>query len=212
MKLQNPPQACLDKAQRIEKYLAPPLIASIYAIIAVFWAVLISGLFAALVSASAVNPTPVSVTILAVLALIPSAFGIVAYFLRPKDPASLYITRFAEMWRKPISVVAELCTFKTALLSGDTVSIQVAFYFPASPKAAEMKEQIYTFAYAALSTLCSMRRFAPGKRDIEAAIEPALEMVASDHKLAVLFPNVLGIYMISESYTYEDAALVAAAS
>lgn len=210
MKFQNPPQGNLDKAQSIEKYLAPAMIASIYAIIAVFWAVLVAGVFAALVSVSAVNPTPVSVTILVVLAIIPSVFGIAACFSRPNDPASLYITRLAEMWRKPISVVAELCTFKTVLLSGNTVSIQVAFYFPASPKAAEMKEQIYTFAYAALSTLCSMRHSAPGKRDVEAAIEPALEMVASDHKLAVLYPNVLGIYMISESYTYDDVLIAAA--
>lgn len=211
MKGQNPPQHCLDKAQNIERYLASPMIASIYALIAVFWAVLLSGLFASLVYFSSVNPTAISITILAVLALIPSAFGIVAYFLRPKDPVSLWISRLAETLRTPLNVLSEICTFKTVLMNGATLSIQVVFYFAASPKDASLREQIYTFSHAALSTLCSMRFAAPAKRDFEAALEPALAIIASEWKLPVLYSNVLGVYVTADSYTYSDEDLLAAA-
>lgn len=188
------------------------MLASIYAIIVVSWAVLVSGLFAALVSLSAVNPTSVSITILAVLAFIPSAFGIVAWFLRPKDPVSSFISRMAETWRTPINVLSEICTFKTVLMNGASLSIQVVFYFAASPKDASLREQLYTFSHAAVSTLCSMRFSTPDKRDFEAALEPALAIVASEWKLPVLYSSVLGVYVTADSYTYSDEDLLAAAS
>lgn len=212
MKAQNPPQAHLDKAHRIEKYLSPGTTGLIYAIISVSWAVLLSVVAAGLIHLSAVPAAPVTITIFAVLAVIPTAVSIPTWFLRPHDPVSSYIMRLAEMWRTPISLIAELCTFRTVLLSGDILSVQVVFHMPASPKAAELREQIYTFAQAALSTLCSMRHSAPGKADFEAAIEPAIEIVASEHKVPVLYSNVLGVYTISDLCSYGDEALLAAGS
>lgn len=211
MKGQNPPQVFLDKAQNIEKYLAPATIALIYAIISVSWAVLIAAVFTALVYFSAVTAAPVTLTIFAVLALAPAAAAIPLWFLRPRDPVSSYIIRLAEMWRRPINVLSELCTFKTVLVNGETLSIQAVFYFQARPKDEDLREQIYTFSHAALSTLCSMRFSAPDKRDFEAALEPALAIVASEWKLPVLYSTVLGVYVTSDSYTYSDEDLFAIA-
>ena len=208
MKAKNPPKAYLEKAQSIEKYLAPGMIASIYATIAVLWAVLISLVFAALVSLSAATPTPVTLAIYGVLAFVPSATAVAAWFVRPNDPVSACIAHLAATWRKPLSVVVERCTFKTVLMSGQLFSIQVAFYHSFKGDNRRLNEQLYTFARAALFTLCSMRLSPPSRADLEAAMEPALEIVASEFKLTVLYSDVLETYGIQE--TYEEEELVSA--
>lgn len=201
MRSQNPPQAYLDKALATEKYLRPAVIASIYAVAAILWAVFICLAFVVVVNMSAASATPIAITIVVALALIPAVFAVTAWFMRPDDLLSNYLTRYANMWRIPIEVAKDHRLFKLMLMTGEAIGIDITFYYPAKEQTDELRERLYTLTHAALSSVCSMRNSAPSEDEVEETIEPKLDTVAREFDLPILYSEVRDIGQYPEAYT-----------
>lgn len=201
MRSQNPPQAYLDRAQATEKYLRPAMIASIYAITAVTWAVLIGLGFAALVYLSDTNATPTAVVIVLVFALVPAGYAVAAWFRRPTDLLSAYLTRYANMWRIPINLTHDQRLFKVMLMTGEALGISISFYYPAKDDTKDLKDELYTLTHAAISAVGTMRHTAMSEREVEEIIDPQLEKVAIEFGLSVLYAEVHEVNKYPEAYT-----------
>jgi hypothetical protein len=201
MRIENPPQAYLDRALSVERYLRPAVLATIYAAAAASWAVLLCLAFATLVHFAAANPTPITITIVLALALVPAAFAAAAWFLRPNDLLSTYISRYANMWREPIELVHDQALFKVMLMTGEVLGISVCFYYPMKEQKEEMKERLYSVTHSRLSAVGSMRNSAMSEQEIEAIIDPALEFIARGFELPVLYAEVGEVGKYREAYT-----------
>ena len=201
MRSQNPPQAYLDRAQAAEKYLSPAMIASIYSIAATTWAVLIGLGFAGLVYLSDTNATPTAIVIVLVFALIPAAYSVAAWFRRPDDLISAYLTRYTNMWRIPIKLTHDQRLFKVMLMTGEVLGISISFYYPAKDDTKELKDELYTLTHAAISAVGSMRNSVMSEREIEETLDPALEKVAIEFGLPVLYAEVHEVGKYQEAYT-----------
>lgn len=201
MRSQNPPQAYLDKAVTIEKYLRPAMIASIYAIAATAWAVFIGLGFAVLVYLSAASDTPIAITIVLAFALIPAAYAVAAWFRRPDDLISAYLTRYANMWRIPVKLTCDEQLFKVMLMTGDVLGISISFYYLAKEETADLKKELYTLTHAAISAVASTRHSAMSDREVEEIMDPALERVAIEFGLPVLYAEVHEVGKYQEAYT-----------
>jgi hypothetical protein len=204
MRRQNPPPAHLAKAGEIEKYLRPEALATSYGVAAICYLALVSLLFASMVYESFVSPTPTTITLFAVIAFVPSTVASLAYFLRPDDPLSLYLTNKMNLWKCPISVPADSCTFKAGLRSGEIASITVAFHYPSKDQTKEVKERLCTCVHAALANDFSMRVQVPSYPDIENAVDASLETIAAEYKLPVLYLEVQNVDITRDSYSIED--------
>jgi hypothetical protein len=190
MRRQNPPQAHLDKAQEIEKYLSPSMTAAIYGICGISYAVLVSLIFAAFVYESILRPTPAVVTIFAVIAFIPAIFIFLAWFLRPNDPVSSYITGLVDLWRRPIGVTPDPCTFKITLMDGESLQIKLSFYYPSKDQTSRVKERIYTSIHGALTKDFYLGAKLPTGQEIESALDASLEMLAAECGIPVLYLEI----------------------
>ncbi|MGC2163522.1 MAG: hypothetical protein WA634_16555 [Silvibacterium sp.] len=198
MRRQNPPQSCIDYAQELDKYLSPLPLAAIYCLSGFAYCILISLIFAGLVYVSVLNPTPVVITIFAAVGFIPTTLLFFAWFLRPNDPISSHLTSLANMWRTPISAPADPCTFKIWLRSGESLCIQLTFYYPSSYQASFVKERLYTHVQATLANNFSARVIAPTPQEIERAIDPQLEVLASKCNIPVLYMEIQDVYTDSQ--------------
>jgi hypothetical protein len=192
MRSQNPPQAYLDRAQAAEKYLSPAMIASIYSIAATTWAALIGLGFAGLVYLSDTNATS---------AAIAAAYSVAAWFRRPDDLISAYLTRYTNMWRIPIKLTHDQRLFKVMLMTGEVLGISISFYYPAKDDTKELKDELYTLTHAAISAVGSMRNSVMSEREIEETLDPALEKVAIEFGLPVLYAEVHEVGKYQEAYT-----------
>lgn len=201
MRSQNPPQAYLDRALAVEKCLRPATIASIYVIGSVSWAILISLIFAASVYLSSVTTTPLAITIFLALALIPAGFAVAAWCMRPNDLLSTYLSRYANMCRTPITATNDQRMFKVMLMTGEAIAIDLSFHYPVKEQKRELKERLYTLTHAALSSTCSMRNSALDQHEVEEAIDPAIEIVAREFALPILYAEVHEIGRYKEAYT-----------
>lgn len=193
MRRQNPPHSYLVRAQEIETYLRPVTIAAVYGTCGISYAAFISLLFLLLVYGSFLNPTPITVMIFAVFAFIPSTFAFLAWFLRPNDPLSSYLKNLAGLWRNPIAVPGEPCTFKARLGNGDAFCIDISFYYPLKDQNPRTRERLYTCIHAAIAQDSCMRNAIPTMPEIEAAIDRPLEMLATECDIPVLYAEIESI-------------------
>jgi hypothetical protein len=201
MRRQNPPQASLDKAQNVERYFSPTVIASAYAACSVLYFVFIALLFAALVHDFILNPSLLAITIFALLAVVPAALIFLIYFRRPNDPFSKYIKRVANVLRTPVRVSPDQCVFKVLLMDGAVSCVHLTFYYPSSDQTPEVKEKLYTYVHACLDKDSSMRATAPSKKEIETAANAALELLAEEQDIPVLYVEVEDTYKLQDAYT-----------
>jgi hypothetical protein len=201
MRRLNPPQDCLRKAREIERYLRPAALAAIYALLGLGYLVLISLAFVALLYAGILNPTPIIATSAAVIAFVPSIFAFLAHFLRPHDPLSCYISKHVNRWRQPIAVPAEQHTFKARLRNGDDVSVALSFYYPEQCKTIEVRERLVSSVKRSLGRYLLSRATLPTYREIENALDRAVESVADECNIPVLYLEVIGIDRVLSAHS-----------
>lgn len=200
MRRQNPPEAYLEKALEFESYLKPVTIATLYVITGVLYCAIVSLVFAALISASVLKPTPAVATIFAVIGFVPAAFLFLAPFLRPNDPLSKYISELAETCRKPLAVSTDDCNFKVQLMDGETVQIKLGFRYPAKYHALDVREKMYTLVYGALTKDFGTRVIAPGSLEIEHIVDIPLGFLAAEYNIPVLYAQVFDVERLYESH------------
>jgi hypothetical protein len=201
MRRQNPPQAALDQAQHIEKFLNPAAIAVAYALLAAILFGFISLLFAVLVHDYLLNPTPTTISLFAVAGLVPAVFAFLAYRGRPDDPLSWSIMRLANSWRIPVSLVADRRTFKVLLMNGETICINFSFHYPAKNQTAELSGRLDTYVRTALEQECSKHSKLPSEMQIIDALEVPLELVAEQYDIPVLYPEIRDIHKVRDAYS-----------
>ncbi len=204
MRRQNPPQAYFDKALEFENYLKPITIATIYVIVGILYCALVSLVFAALVNASVLKPSPAAITIFAVIGFVPAAFLFLAPFLRPYDPLSRYISDLAETCRKPIPLTPDDCNFKVQLMDGEILQIKLAFKYPEKFHTQDVREKMYTVVYGALTKDFCTRVISPGNNEIEETIDVPLGFLAAEYNIPVLYAQVLDVSQSREKLDEED--------
>jgi hypothetical protein len=205
MRRQNPPQASLDQALYLEKYLHPAAIAAIYALCATVSFGFIALLYAVLVHDYILNPTSASITFFSMAGSVPLALAFLVYSRRPDDPLSRFIRRLAESRQCAISVIDDPRTFKVLLMNGDAVCINFSFYYPEKNHTPEVGERLIMYVHTALEQDCSMRDKLPNEREIEDAIDCALELLAAQFDIPVLYTEIRDIHKIRDSYSYTTA-------
>ncbi|HTV04632.1 MAG TPA: hypothetical protein VME86_04635 [Acidobacteriaceae bacterium] len=198
MRRQNPPQACIDRARKIEKYLSPSSIATIYGIAAIAYAVVVTLIFGLLVAARMVTATQTTVMVFALAGLIPVVFLILAVFLRPNDPVSLYIKSCADTCRRPLPVSPDDCTFKVHLMDGELLCVKLSFFYPSQDRSADLKERIYTVVHGALSQDFSTRVIIPAYQEVEAALNKPLAILAEERGIPVLYSEIREVFNARE--------------
>jgi hypothetical protein len=202
MRRQNPPQAYLDKAHDIEKYLSPLTLAVVYGTGGILYVVFIALIFGLLVYASVLDPSPAVVTIFSAIAFIPAIFAFLAWFLRPNDPLSPYIKDLAEAWRRPLSIPPDQCTFKARLMDGEVLCVELSFYYPSTQQTALVKERLYTYVHSALASHCSMRADVPTHQELENVLDRPLEVLATESGIPILYLEIRDAYSSHEQTDY----------
>jgi len=193
MRRQNPPQAYIDKAQDIERYLGPGALAAMYAIASAVFCAIILLVFAGLTYASIIDPTPDVRGIFAVIAEAPVVALSLVWCLRPDDPVSARLSRLANSWRNPIDLIPEICTFTILLADGELVGVRLAFYYSPENHTKFLKELLYTCVYTSLANAFSGHTIAPTDQEIERAIDPAMDILALEYDVSIFYAEVLEI-------------------
>lgn len=201
MRRQNPPQASLDQAQYIERFLSPAAIASAYALCAAIFFGFISLLFAVLVHDYIVNPTPTTIALFAMVGLVPAILAFLVCGRRPNDPLSWSIMRLANSRRIPVSVAADPRSFKVSLMNGETICINFWFYYPAQNQTAELSGQLDVYVRAALERECSKHSMLPSEMAIQEAVDVALELIADQFDIPVLYSEIRDVHKLRDAYT-----------
>lgn len=204
MRRQNPPQASLDQAQSLEKFLRPAAVAAAYSL----WAALAFGfvalLFAVLVHDYLLSPTLLVTAAFVLIGLVPGALGLFAWKHRPGDPFSRIIQYLLDWRRLPISVFAHPCTYKFLLMNGEVLCINSALCYPVRYDSAELKDRLNVCVRAALEQECSNRTTLPADHEIEHAADLALEMIASEFNIPVLYLEIRDTRKIRDAYSAAD--------
>lgn len=201
MRRQNPPEASLDQACAIERYLNPTAIAAAYTLFASLSFTFIALLFAMLVYDYILIPTAGTITVFVVIALAPGAVALLAFKQKPNDVVSVCIRSLADSKRRPVEVAPDPHAFKVLLMSGETLCVNFGFYYPASYHTTEIKERLNVFVRAALQGECTKRAELPTDREIEDAIDDALEVVAAEFGIPVLYPELRDMHKIRDAYS-----------
>jgi len=205
MRKQNPPSTHIKRAEELEKYLRPEILASIYAFIAIGWVATVAAIFAGLVLTSILHPIPWKIAIVAIIGAMPALFVLLAYLRHPNDPLSRYLNELASAWRRPLEVLGDECIFKTGLRAGDEMLIvKVAFHYPLKYQSLEIQERLYTFTHAALTSEFSMMYSLPSFSDVERALDPSMEMLAAEYNIPVLYPEILDVRKMRVLYEIEE--------
>lgn len=212
MRRQNPPQAHIAKAEQIEKYLHPAIIGCVYAGLGVFYALLVSAIFGALFHGSVLKNSPLTVAIFAAVVVVPAMLAFAGFFFRPRDPLSRSLTSIAQTWRRPLELRVEECTFTEWLVGGESVRVKALFYYPAVSHTDEVKQRIYSYGRSALMRDCSLRESAPSRAEAEAAFDAALEMVAKECGVPILYSEVWEISQISSNVELAEGSLLEASA
>src|SRR6185312_5951505 len=208
MRRQNPPLEHIQKAETIEKYLRPGTLAGIYAAIALSWAAIVALVLMGLVLISIWHPSAWRFAIASIIGGIPLLAVLIAYLHRPKDPLSRYLSGLANAWRCQLDVPGDECIFKTGLRAGDEMLIvKVAFHYPLKDQFPEVRGRIYTFVHAALTSEFSMSYSLPSFSDVERALEPSMEMLATEYEIPVLYPEILDVRKMRVLYDIEELKL-----
>lgn len=210
MRRQNPPQVHLQNAQELEKYLRPGWIIPAYAIAGSLYIAFVAVTFVLLIHDSMLNPTHAAVTTFAVIGLVPTMAAVLFCFIRPHDPLSSWINRAAKEWRQPLALAPEECTFKELLGNGDGVCIKISLIYPVKHQSQEIKERLYVYVKSSLGRDCSLWITAPTFQQVEEAIEPALEIVASECGIPVLYSETQSIESIQADFNFQEGELASA--
>ena len=201
MRRQNPPQASLEQAQYIERYLSRPAITVAYALCATMFFGFVSLLFAVLVHDYIVNPTPTTIVFFVVVALVPGILAFLACRRRPDDPLSWSIMRLANSRRIPLNVAADRRSFKVLLMNGETICVNFSFHYPVRSQSVELGERLDTFVRAALERECSKHSMLPSEMAIEDAIDGVLELIAHQFDIPVLYPEIRDVHKVRDAYS-----------
>jgi hypothetical protein len=201
MRRQNPPQDHINKAQELEKFLDPITIAAMYAIFGILFALFASVVYAVLIHSFILEPTRSISTIFVVVGGIPLVFAFVAYFSTPRDPVSSYIKKLASAWRRPFDVSPDEFVFQELLMDGEALCFKLAIYYPSENHTADVKERLYNYLNGALAKDCSTRVSIPNELDIEEAIDPQLEIIASEWGIPVLYSQIREVCKLRGVYS-----------
>lgn len=202
MRKQNPPQANLENAEYLERYLQPTVIYSVYAIAAVLCVAVVALCFALLIWNQTLAATETTFVALAVLVCLPVAAALVLSFLRPRDPLSAWLTGGVKTWRRPLELHRQDCKFRELLGSGEGLSVKLALFYPVKNNSEEVRQHLFVYLKAALARECSMHIKAPDQREIEAVIDSALELVAQEGGVPVLYSEVAEVETIHAEQNY----------
>lgn len=194
MKRQNPPEACIERAENIEKYLSPTSIGVIYGTAAIAYAIAISLVFGAIVATGIVAATTTTVLVFALIGMIPAVFIVLAAFLRPNDPVSRYIQEAANSCRRPMPVAADDSTFKLRLMDGEQLCVKLSFIYPPHYRSAGLKEQLYTVVHGALCQDFSQRTITPTAKEIEETLHKPLSLLAEEFDIPVLYSEIREVF------------------
>jgi hypothetical protein len=210
MRRQNPPQAHIDSAVDVENFLRPARIFGAYAVLSALYVALVASGYAVFAREALVNTSPETTALFLVAAIVPLFLAVVFCIIRPLDPISMWLNSIARQWRTPVALKSEDHTFKELLGDGDGLCIKLTLYYPVKDHSQEVKDQLYLYVNGALARECSMRIVIPTIEQIEEALEPALEMVASERNLLVLYPVVREVYKIQSDYNFHEGELESA--
>jgi hypothetical protein len=210
MRKQNPPQAYLENADYLERYLRLSVILPIYAIASLLCIGIVTLTFTLLIHNGVLSSTPPVISAFVTLLCLPVAAAILFCFLRPRDPVSAWLLGGVETWRQPLEMHREDCTFKELLGSGEGLCVKVAVYYPVKHYSQDVKERLYLYMQSALARDCSMRIAVPDNGKVESAIEPALEIVASERDVPVLYSEVVEVATIQADFNFQEGDLESA--
>lgn len=204
MRSHNPPLSHLAKASQIDQFLQPGPIATAYGVLGISHLMFVSILFACLVDQSILSPTPLSITVFAIIALVPSTLASLACFLRPNEPLSRYLAAKAALWRRPLSVPPDRCEFKMRLGNQDSAHVAISFFYPPKDHPLPIKERLYTCVHAALDKELGIRNDIPAAESIIALLDESLETIAAEFELPVLYIEIDAVTTVSEMYHLEE--------
>lgn len=200
MRRKNPPQEYLDKAEDLEKFLRPITIASIYALFAVLYAMVIAVVFTVLVHGLILSATPVITALFVIVGSIPMAYAVLTLFIAPRDPLSSYITKLAKSWRRPLDVRPDELVFRELLIDGDALCFKIGVYYPLPNQTLDIKERLYTYVNGALAKDCAMRDVIPTNKEVEDVINGPLELLATEHSIPILYAEIREVCKLRGAY------------
>lgn len=204
MRRQNPPQANIERAKHIERYMRRSVIGVVYASLGIVYAVFVWAIFLSLVHDSLLRQTPVTVAVFAAIVLVPATGAFLGVFASPKDPISRWLAGTANKWRRPLDTPAELFTFRELMMSGETSCIKVSFFLPLENKTGETKERIYNYAHGALGRECGLRSTPPTRLEIQNLIEAPMEILAAERNIPILYWEVDEVYEMEPGFNISN--------
>lgn len=207
MRRQNPPQASLDQALALERYLNPVQLGMVYVICATVGFVIITILFAILASGYLVKPTNAIAMVFAILALSPWALALIEFLRRPDDLLSTFFRSLANSRRQPLSVVDDRCAFKVLLMTGEPLCVNLAFYYPAKNHTQQVQERIFAHVRIALDHYISFLNDPPTDSEVLDTVDRALDSIASEFDIPVLYCAVRDQHKIRDAYSRLDDVL-----
>lgn len=196
LRSQNPPQANIEKAKQIERYLQRRFIGTVYASLGIVYALLVSAIFWGLIHASLLKGGRVIVSVVVAIALVPAAMVFLGYFVSPNDPISNWLLKIAGKWRQPLDTTSELYTFRELMLGGETTCIKISFYLPVENHTDVVKERLYNYVHGVLGRECGARTEPPSLREVQNLIDAPMEILASEFDVPVLFSEVHEVYLM----------------
>lgn len=204
MRRQNPPQASLDQARALEKYLSRAAIGIIYALFATVSFALVAMFFALFVYDNLVTPSTSAFAIFALMALLPAVLALLMFRLAPGDPLSIGIRSVADSRRRPLPVKPLPISFKVLLGTGEVLCLNFWFHFPEKVQTAAVRERLICYVRTAMEQHCMNLSEVPGEEEIEEVADRALEFVAMECDIPVLYSEIRDIHKIRDSYSRLD--------
>lgn len=145
--------------------------------------------------------------VFALLALSPAALAVVEFRRRPDDLISTIIRSLAKSRRQPIDVVTDRCAFKVLLMTGETLCVNLAFHYPAKNHIAQVQERIIAHVRQELQRAASFRNDPPTDTEVLDTVDRALDTVASEFDIPVLYSEVRDQHKIRDAYSKPDDVL-----
>lgn len=201
MRRQNPPQSSLEQAQALERWLRPAPLAVAYVVCATAAIVVVTLLLTTLASGNLLNPTRSTTAIFALLALGICALAWFQFQCRPHDFLSASFRVLANSRRRPIKVAAEHCVFKVMLRSGEILCADLAFHYPGRNHIPEVREFLVSHVRIALDRDSSMRNDPPNDSEVLDIVDRALEAVAAEFNIPVLYSKVLEVHRVRDEFS-----------
>lgn len=212
LRRQNPPQAHITRAEHIERYLHPAIIGSIYAGLGIFYALLVSAIFGVLLHGAVLKNSPATMGVFAFIVVVPAMLAIGGFFVRPNDPLSRSFLRVAQTWRRPLDLHAEDCTFSEGLMNGESVRVKALFYYPVEGRSPEVIERVHSYVKSALMRNCSLRSSAPTQEEVADAINGALEIVAHECGIPILYCEIQSVSQVNSNLELCEGRLLEASA